>query len=158
VAKHGSRLVKTTGDSVLLEFPSVVDAVKWTVAVQVVMAERNTGVPENRRMLYRTSSDTLGSIFEVEGRTRVAGARLSVWDPNYCGGWATALKRDGEHRDSAQGNANYRPRLRALKHVGDGLGMPLTAARRGDAPSIQRLQRFGFMDVLRLKPRKPCQK
>jgi class 3 adenylate cyclase len=81
VAKHGSRLVKTTGDSVLLEFPSVVDAVKWTVAVQVVMAERNTGVPENRRMLYRTSSDTLGSIFEVEGRTRVAGARLSVWDP-----------------------------------------------------------------------------
>jgi class 3 adenylate cyclase len=58
VAKHGSRLVKTTGDSVLLEFPSVVDAVKWTVAVQVVMAERNTGVPESRRMLYRTSSDT----------------------------------------------------------------------------------------------------
>src|ERR1700739_3937320 len=62
VPKHGSRLVKTTGDSVLLEFPhahsentarlptpSVVDAVKWTVAVQVVVAERNTGVPENRR-------------------------------------------------------------------------------------------------------------
>ena len=53
VAKHGGRLVKTTGDGVLLEFPSVVDAVECAVAVQAVMAERNQGVPEDRRMLYR---------------------------------------------------------------------------------------------------------
>jgi class 3 adenylate cyclase len=37
VAKHGGRLVKTTGDGVLLEFPSVVDAVECAVAVQAVM-------------------------------------------------------------------------------------------------------------------------
>jgi hypothetical protein len=36
VAKHGGRLVKTTGDGVLLEFPSVVDAVECAVAVQTV--------------------------------------------------------------------------------------------------------------------------
>jgi TolB-like protein len=53
VAKHGGRLVKTTGDGVLLEFPSVVDAVECAVAVQAVMAERNEGVPEDRRMLFR---------------------------------------------------------------------------------------------------------
>src|SRR6516165_10516568 len=53
VAKHGGRLVKTTGDGVLLEFPSVVDAVECAVAMQEVMAERNNGVPEDRRMLYR---------------------------------------------------------------------------------------------------------
>jgi len=53
VAKHGGRLVKTTGDGVLLEFPSVVDAVECAVAVQALMAERNNGVPEDRRMLYR---------------------------------------------------------------------------------------------------------
>jgi len=47
VAKHGGRLVKTTGDGVLLEFPSVVDAVECAVAVQAVMAERNQGVPED---------------------------------------------------------------------------------------------------------------
>ena len=40
VEKHGGRLVKSTGDGVLLEFPSVVDA----VAVQAVMDQRN-GVP-----------------------------------------------------------------------------------------------------------------
>lgn len=45
VAKHGGRIVKTTGDGVLLEFPSVVDAVEGAVAVQAVMAERNEGVP-----------------------------------------------------------------------------------------------------------------
>src|SRR6201995_2595023 len=53
VAKHGGRLVKTTGDGLLLEFPSVVDAVECAVAVQAVMAQRNEGVPQDRRMLFR---------------------------------------------------------------------------------------------------------
>src|SRR5262252_2846940 len=53
VAGHGGRIVKTTGDGVLLEFPSVVAAVECAVAVQAVMAERNTGVHEDRRMLFR---------------------------------------------------------------------------------------------------------
>ena len=53
VAKHGGRLVKTTGDGVLLEFVSVVDAVECAVAMQAVMAERNEGVPAERRMLFR---------------------------------------------------------------------------------------------------------
>jgi TolB-like protein/class 3 adenylate cyclase len=53
VAKHGGRIVKTMGDGLLLEFPSVVDAVECAVAVQAVMAERNNGVPQDRRMLFR---------------------------------------------------------------------------------------------------------
>jgi adenylate cyclase len=53
VAKHGGRLVKSTGDGVLLEFPSVVDAVECAVAVQAVMDQRNEGVPADRRMLFR---------------------------------------------------------------------------------------------------------
>jgi TolB-like protein/Flp pilus assembly protein TadD len=65
VAKHGGRLVKTMGDGVLLEFPSVVDAVECTMAVQAVMAERNQGVPEDRRMLFRIGIN-LGDIL-IEG-------------------------------------------------------------------------------------------
>ena len=65
VAKHSGRLVKTTGDGVLLEFPSVVDAVECAVAVQAVMAERNQGVPEDRRMLFRIGIN-LGDIL-IEG-------------------------------------------------------------------------------------------
>jgi adenylate cyclase len=65
VAKHGGRIVKTTGDGVLLEFPSVVDAVECSVAVQKVMAKRNKDVPADRRMLYRIGIN-LGDIL-IEG-------------------------------------------------------------------------------------------
>jgi class 3 adenylate cyclase len=66
VAKHGGRLVKTTGDGVLLEFPSVVDAVECAMAVQAVMAERNEGIPQDRRMLFRIGIN-LGDILIEEG-------------------------------------------------------------------------------------------
>ena len=65
VAKHGGRIVKTTGDGVLLEFPSVVDAVEYAVAVQAVMDQRNEGVPVDRRMLFRIGIN-LGDIL-IEG-------------------------------------------------------------------------------------------
>jgi adenylate cyclase len=53
VASFGGRIVKTTGDGVLLEFPSIVAAVDCAVAVQKLMSERNNDVPEERRMLFR---------------------------------------------------------------------------------------------------------
>jgi len=65
VAKHGGRIVKTTGDGVLLEFPSVVDAVECAVAVQSVIAGRNDGIPQDRRMLFRMGIN-LGDIL-IEG-------------------------------------------------------------------------------------------
>ena len=65
VAKHGGRLVKSTGGGLLLEFPSVVDALECAVAVQQAMAEWNTGVPEDRRMLFRMEIN-LGDIL-LEG-------------------------------------------------------------------------------------------
>ena len=65
VTNHGGRIVKTTGDGVLLEFPSVVDAVECAVAVQAAMAERNEAIPQDRRMLYRIGIN-LGDIL-IEG-------------------------------------------------------------------------------------------
>ena len=65
VAKHGGRIVKTTGDGILLEFSSVVDAVECAVAVQAVMAERNDGIPQDKRMLFRVGIN-LGDIL-IEG-------------------------------------------------------------------------------------------
>ena len=53
VAGHGGRIVKTTGDGVLIEFPSVVGAVQCAVALQKLMAERNAAVPSERRMDWR---------------------------------------------------------------------------------------------------------
>jgi TolB-like protein len=65
VAKHGGRIVKTTGDGVLLEFPSVVDAVECAVAVQGVIGQRNEGIPQDQRMLFRIGIN-LGDIL-IEG-------------------------------------------------------------------------------------------
>ena len=52
IAEYAGRIVNTTGDG-LLEFPSVVDAVRCAVDVQRGMAERNTGVPVDRRIDFR---------------------------------------------------------------------------------------------------------
>jgi TolB-like protein/class 3 adenylate cyclase len=53
VAEHHGRIVKTTGDGMLVEFASVVDAVRCAVAVQQAMAERNTGIGADDRIELR---------------------------------------------------------------------------------------------------------
>src|SRR5437660_12053674 len=53
IAEYGGRMVKTTGDGLLLEFPSVVDAVRCAVDVQRGMAERNAGVSLDQRIDFR---------------------------------------------------------------------------------------------------------
>jgi adenylate cyclase len=53
IAEHSGRIVKTTGDGMLIEFASAVDAVRCAIAVQVGMAERNADVPRTRRIEFR---------------------------------------------------------------------------------------------------------
>src|SRR5215467_8249480 len=53
IKEHRGRIVKTTGDGLLLEFASVVDAVRCAVDVQRAMAERNADVPQDRRIELR---------------------------------------------------------------------------------------------------------
>src|SRR5579862_8479996 len=53
IAEHRGRIVKTTGDGVLIEFPSVVDAVRCAVEIQRGMAERAAVAPTDRRIDLR---------------------------------------------------------------------------------------------------------
>jgi adenylate cyclase len=53
IAEYGGRIVKTTGDGLLLEFASVVEAVRCAVDVQRGMAERNAGEPLEQRIEFR---------------------------------------------------------------------------------------------------------
>ena len=53
ITQHAGRIVKSTGDGLLVEFASVVDAVKCAVGVQTELAGRDTDVPEDRRIQYR---------------------------------------------------------------------------------------------------------
>jgi adenylate cyclase len=53
IAEHSGRIVKTTGDGLLAEFPSVVDAVRCSAELQRVMIDREAGIAEDRRIRFR---------------------------------------------------------------------------------------------------------
>jgi hypothetical protein len=53
VTEHGGRIIDTAGDGILAEFPSILSAVECAVAIQRVMAQRNAGGEECRRMRFR---------------------------------------------------------------------------------------------------------
>src|SRR6266567_82029 len=53
IKEHRGRIVKTTGDGLLVEFPSVVDAVRCAAEVQRVMIDREAGIPEDHRIRFR---------------------------------------------------------------------------------------------------------
>src|SRR5215831_9367060 len=53
ITSHGGRIVKTTGDGLLLEFPSVVSAVRCAIEMQMAMADRAAAMEEDRRISFR---------------------------------------------------------------------------------------------------------
>ena len=53
ILNHGGRVVKNTGDGFLLEFPSIVGAIESAIAIQELMAERNSQLPADRVMQFR---------------------------------------------------------------------------------------------------------
>ncbi len=64
IGEHRERVVKTTGDGLLAEFASVVDAVRCAVAFQEGMADRNADTPEDERIEFRIGvnlGDVLGA-------------------------------------------------------------------------------------------------
>jgi adenylate cyclase len=66
IAEHRGRVVKTTGDGVLVEFASAVDAVRCAIEIQRTMAERNADIPEDSRIILRIGIN-VGDIIIDEG-------------------------------------------------------------------------------------------
>jgi adenylate cyclase len=71
IKEHRGRTVKNTGDGLLAEFPSVVDAVRCAAEVQRGMAERNADVPVERRIEFRVGIN-LGALYEPQRRSGAA--------------------------------------------------------------------------------------
>src|SRR5712675_2417046 len=63
IAVHNGRVVKRTGDGSLIEFRSVVDAVRCAIEIQNGMVERNAGLPPERRIEFRIGIH-LGDVVE----------------------------------------------------------------------------------------------
>src|SRR5438874_12795792 len=77
VAEHKGRIVKTTGDGLLIEFPSVVEAVACAASVQQEMAERNADVPEDRRIEFRIGINS-GDVIVEDGDIHGDGVNIAA--------------------------------------------------------------------------------
>jgi adenylate cyclase len=78
IAVHNGRVVKRTGDGAIVEFRSVVDAVNCAVEIQNAMAERNAGVPEDRRIIFRVGIHIGDVVEESDGDLMGDGVNIAA--------------------------------------------------------------------------------
>ena len=87
IAAHHGRIIKRTGDGSIIEFRSVVDAVRCALEVQTGMVERNTGLPPERRIEFRIGIHLGDVVEEADGDlmgdgVNVAARLESIAKPN----------------------------------------------------------------------------
>jgi class 3 adenylate cyclase len=78
IAVHHGRIVKRTGDGSIIEFRSVVDAVRCAIEVQHAMVERNAGVPEDRRIVFRIGIHLGDVVEESDGDLMGDGVNIAA--------------------------------------------------------------------------------
>src|SRR6201982_3651145 len=78
ISVHHGRVVKRTGDGVLVEFRSVVDAVRCAIEVQDGMAERNAGLPPERRIEFRVGIHLGDVVEESDGDLMGDGVNIAA--------------------------------------------------------------------------------
>jgi adenylate cyclase len=106
VRAFGGRLVKTTGDGVLLEFPSVVAAVESAILIQKMMAERNEALPEAKRILYRVGIN-LGDIL-IDGEDILGdGVNVAARLEGICEPGAICLSEDAWRQARGRTQAEF---------------------------------------------------
>ncbi len=77
IEQHRGRVVDWTGDNLMAEYSSVVDAVQCAVEIQKELSGRNAGLPENRRMLFRIGVN-LGDVVEEDDRIYGDGVNIAA--------------------------------------------------------------------------------
>jgi adenylate cyclase len=78
IAVHHGRIVKRTGDGSIIEFRSVVDAVRCAIELQNAMIERNAGVPEDRRIEFRVGIHVGDVVEESDGDLMGDGVNIAA--------------------------------------------------------------------------------
>ncbi len=78
IAAHHGRIVKRTGDGSIIEFRSVVDAVRCAIEVQTGMVERNAGVPAERRIEFRVGIHLGDVVEEADGDLMGDGVNIAA--------------------------------------------------------------------------------
>ncbi len=94
ISVHHGRVVKRTGDGILIEFRSVVDAVRCAIEMQNGMAERNAGVPAERRIEFRVGVHLGDVVEESDGDLMGDGVNIAARLEGVCEPGAICLSED----------------------------------------------------------------
>ena len=81
---HHGRIVKRTGDGILIEFRSVVDAVRCAIEVQGAMVERNAGVSPDKRIEFRVGVHLGDVVEEADGDLMGDGVNIAARLESIC--------------------------------------------------------------------------
>jgi adenylate cyclase len=160
ITEHHGRIVKTTGDGMLVEFSSVVDAVRCAVEIQRAMIERNSEVPEDRRIRFRIGIN-LGDVIvdgdDIFGDGVNIAARLeALSDP---GGLCISRVVRDQVRDKLpypfedMGEQSVKNIARPVRvKPGRGIGEEIALFRRRRAPLASRLNALNSTGCTRTEP------
>ncbi|WP_028748857.1 adenylate/guanylate cyclase domain-containing protein [Rhizobium mesoamericanum] len=102
IAIHHGRVVKRTGDGALVEFRSVVDAVRCAVEVQNGMVERNDGVPQDRRIEFRIGIHLGDVVEESDGDLMGDGVNIASRLEGVAAAGAICLSEDAYRQVKAR--------------------------------------------------------
>ena len=94
IAVHHGRVVKRTGDGSIVEFRNVVDAVRCAIEVQNGMVERNAGVPEDRRIVFRIGIHVGDVVEESDGDLMGDGVNIAARLEGICEPAGVCLSED----------------------------------------------------------------
>jgi len=110
VAVHRGRVVKSTGDGAIVEFRSAVDAVRCALEIQVAMVERNAGVSDDRRIVFRIGVHVGDVVEELDGDLMGDGVNIAARLEGVCAPGAVCLSEDAyRHRTQADTEVSPSP-------------------------------------------------
>jgi len=94
IAAHHGRIVKRTGDGIIIEFRSVVDAVRCAIEVQTGLIDRNAGVQPERRIEFRVGIHLGDVVEEADGDLMGDGVNIASRLEGICAPGAICLSED----------------------------------------------------------------
>ncbi len=121
ISMHNGRVIKRTGDGALVEFRSVVDAVRCAIEVQTGMVERNARLPEDRRIVFRIGVHLGDVVEEADGNLMGAGVNIAARLQSICQPGAICLSEDA-YRQVVKGRLDLAVRdlgPNQLKNIAD---------------------------------------
>jgi adenylate cyclase len=142
IAVHHGRILKRTGDGSIIEFRSVVDAVRCAIEVQSAMVERNAGVPEDRRIVFRIGVHLGDVVEEADGDLMGDGVNIAARLESIAQPGAICLSKDAYRQVKSRLDLNVSDLgAMTLKNIAEPVraysvevGKPATAPKPKPAP------------------------